>query len=300
MEIWIVLSVAAAAFQTVRFVLQKKLSMGPLSAGGSTLARFLYSVPFVVPLTLALTMRTGSGIPEHTSLFWPYAIGGGLAQIVATWCVIVLFAMRNFAVGVTLMKTEVIQAAILGYLLLGDKITALGITAIILGLVGVLLLARPPGHQRGGRSDLTGLPIVLGLTSGTFFAISAVGYRAATLEIASSDPLLRATLALCVVTVMQTVILTGWLRWHEPGQVGRVITAYRSAVWIGLMSMAGSLCWFTAFTLQNAALVFAVGQIEVLFSLFVATLVFGEKITRREGVGITLITLSVVAIVLWR
>lgn len=90
------------------------------------------------------------------------------------------------------------------------------------------------------------------------------------------------------------------LRWHEPGQVGRVITAYRSAVWIGLMSMAGSLCWFTAFTLQNAALVFAVGQIEVLFSLFVATLVFGEKITRREGVGITLITLSVVAIVLWR
>ena len=37
MEPWIILSIAAAAFQTLRFMLQKHLSMGALSAGGATL-----------------------------------------------------------------------------------------------------------------------------------------------------------------------------------------------------------------------------------------------------------------------
>jgi len=48
--------------------------------------------------------------------------------------------------------------------------------------------------------------------------------------------------------------------------------------------------------LQNAAYVFAVGQVEVIFSLAASVLFFGEKVTAREGVGIALITLSVMAV----
>ena len=36
MEAWIIFSIIAAAFQTVRFMLQKYLSMGQMSAGGAT------------------------------------------------------------------------------------------------------------------------------------------------------------------------------------------------------------------------------------------------------------------------
>jgi uncharacterized membrane protein len=64
--------------------------------------------------------------------------------------------------------------------------------------------------------------------------------------------------------------------------------------------MGGSLCWFTAFTLQNAALVFAVGQVEVIFSLLAARLFFGERQSAREGWGIALVTLSVIAVVALR
>ena len=46
MEPWIFIAVAAAAIQTFRFMLQKSLSMGPLSAGGATAARFFYGAPF--------------------------------------------------------------------------------------------------------------------------------------------------------------------------------------------------------------------------------------------------------------
>ena len=77
-----------------------------------------------------------------------------------------------------------------------------------------------------------------------------------------------------------------------------MIAARRTAVWMGITGMAGSLCWFTAFTLQNAAYVFAVGQIEVIFSLMASVLFFREKVAAREVLGIGLLSLSILALVL--
>ena len=89
-----------------------------------------------------------------------------------------------------------------------------------------------------------------------------------------------------------------WLIWRKPGQMGKVFAARRTAVWMGITGMAGSLCWFTAFTLQNAAYVFAVGQVEVIFSLAASVLFFRERLSRREGAGIALISASVLLLVL--
>ncbi|MDU8927134.1 DMT family transporter [Alisedimentitalea sp. MJ-SS2] len=296
MMAWIFLSIAAAAFQTLRFMLQKTLSMGRLSAGGATLARFFYSAPFVATLAAGYWLWSGVEWPGYSRLFWTYALTGGLAQILATWCVVALFAHRNFAVGITFKKTEVIQTAIIGFIVLGDMVSSAGMVAILLGLVGVLVLS--DGTGGGGLQRFFNRAAGLGLLSGLFFAVSAVGYRGATLEIGSEDPFLRAVLALAAVTVSQTIGLTVWLIWREPGEMGRVIAARRTAVWMGITGMAGSICWFTAFTLQNAAYVFVVGQIEVVFSIAASVLFFGEKIARKEYLGIGLLTFSILALVI--
>jgi len=298
MEAWIILSVAAAAFQTLRFMLQKQLSIGTLSAGGATFARFAYSAPLVVLGVVAYAIWSGQALPERGGAFWAYALIGALMQVLATWCVVALFAARNFAVGITFKKTEVIQTALVGLLVLGDRISGLALAAIVLGLIGVLVLSDNAGLPGLSMRRMLNRAVGLGLASGAFFAISAVAYRGATLEVASDDPLLRAGVTLAVVTVSQTIGLGAWLAWREAGQVRAVWGARRVALWMGVTSMGGSLCWFTAFTLQNAALVFAVGQIEVIFSLLVSWLVFHEKLTAREAVGITLLTGSILALVL--
>ena len=138
----------------------------------------------------------------------------------------------------------------------------------------------------------------LGLLSGAFFAVSAVMYRGATLQVGSDDPLMRALVALALVTLSQALGLTGWLLWREPGQMGRVLASWRTSVWMGLSGLGGSLGWFTAFTLMNAAYVFAVGQVEVIFSIAASVLFFKERITRREAAGIALISASVLSLVL--
>lgn len=293
----------AALFQTLRFMLQKHLSMGQLSALGATFARFAYAAPLAALLAAATVAVSGAEVSPPGVLFWVYALTGGLAQILATWCVVLLFAERNFAVGITFKKTEVIQTAIVGFVVLGDRISLAGLCSILLGLVGVLVLSDPP-KQTGDKASLGLLrrfgnrAALLGLASGAFFAISAIGYRGATLEVASDIPFLRAILTVSAVTAAQSLFMALYLRWREPGELTRVWSTRATSVWMGLASLGGSVGWFTAFTLQNAAYVFAVGQVEVLFSMAASVLFFNERITRREFWGIALVTCSILLLVL--
>ena len=138
----------------------------------------------------------------------------------------------------------------------------------------------------------------LGLASGALFAVSAVTYRGATLEVPSDDAFLRAVVSIAAVTLSQSLGMSLWLAWREPGQISRVWAARAKASWIGVASLGGSVGWFTAFTMQNAAYVFAVGQVEVVFSLLASVLFFRETISRREYLGIGLLTASIVLLVL--
>lgn len=297
-ELWIVASVAAAAFQTLRFVLQKILSTATLTATGATFARFLYSAPIIAVVMAVYVKATGVHVSFPGASFWTFAVMGGAAQIVATVCVVTLFKSRNFAVGMTLMKTEVILSVVMGLLLLGETITWAGLGAIGLGLIGVLLLSTPPDVTGWALRDMWNRGVALGLASGLLFAVSAVSYRGASLEIASSDPVLRAGLTLSAVTAMQMVAMAVWLRLRDAPQLEAVWRARKTAAWVGLLSLAGSFGWFFAFTLQNAAYVKAVGQIELVFGLLASVLFFSERSSARELIGMAVLCASIVVLVL--
>ncbi|MEO0703688.1 MAG: DMT family transporter [Pseudomonadota bacterium] len=297
MEPWIPLTIAAAAFQTLRFMAQKHLKATTLSTGGATLVRFLYSAPLVAVCVGLYATLSGQALPAPGPGFWPYALTGGLAQILATMCVVAIFAHRNFAVGITFKKTEVMLTAIVGFVVLGDTVSWAGAGAIALGFLGVLWLSDPPEAVGPWRARVFNRAVALGLTSGLFFAISAVGYRGAVLAMTGGDTGLRAGATLAVVTAAQTLALGAWLIWREPGQIAAVGYAWRVALPTGVLSMLGSFSWFTAFSMQNAAYVFALGQIELIFSVFASVLFFGERIVRREYAGMAVLTVSIVVLV---
>ncbi|MEN9060784.1 DMT family transporter [Ponticoccus litoralis] len=298
MDLWIIATLSAATFQTLRFMLHKVLAGGALTATGSTFARFAYAAPAAVPALALYARATPGPLPTLAPGFWGWAVAGGLGQILATILVVLTFRERNFAVGITFKKTEVIQTALLGLAVLGERVSPGGWAAIGLGLAGVLLLSRTPGSATRLAEGLKSRALLLGLASGFFFAISGVGYRAATLSVETGDPLMRAGLTLACVTTLQTLGMALWLRLREPGQITAVWAARRTALWLGLASMAGSLSWFTAFTLQTAAYVYALGQIELILSLAASVLFFREKVSTREVAGIAVLTVSIVLLVL--
>lgn len=299
MEIWIPVTLLAALAQTARFGLQRQLKTTGLSTAGATFARFIYSAPLAVVGMLAYAQVSGQALPSVPPVFWAYAMAGGLTQILATMCVIALFSHRNFAVGISFKKTEVLMSVGVGLLILGEGVSWFGLGAILLGLLGVLLLSDPPArtdapwHRRVFNSAAG-----LGLASGVLFACSGVGYRGASLSLGGGDVVLRATLTLACVTVAQMLAMALWLRLREGGEIARVLAAWRVAGLVGLASLIGSTCWFIAFTLQTVAYVNAVGQIELLFSLMLSVLVFREKVAWRELQGGGLLMASIVALIL--
>jgi len=294
MSIWIPVTLAAALVQTLRFMLQRQLRGAGLSTGGATFSRFVFAVPLAAALAGALMQRAGVW-PGLDLRFWGFAMAGGLGQIVATFCTVALFSERNFAVGIGFTKTETVLVAAFSALVLAEPVGPMGLGAIAVGAVGVLLLTRAKG---AGAPRFLNRATFLGLAAGALFGASAVGYRGAIQTLPEGDFFLRATLTLACVTAFQTLAMAAWLRLAEPGELSRVARAWRRTLPVGVTGMLGSLGWFTAFSLQNAAYVRAVGQVEVVFTILASWLVFRERLTGRELAGIALVVASLLLIVL--
>ncbi|WP_107497156.1 DMT family transporter [Thalassobius sp. I31.1] len=299
MQAWIWISIAAAFSQNLRFMLQKHLKSTSFSTAGATFSRFIYSAPLVCVLIFLYARISDQALPSIPSVFWPYALIGGLSQILATMCVVALFAERNFAVGITFKKTEVVQTALVGFIVLGEAVTTPGLIAIGIGFWGVILLSDPPkGKVTHWSQRLFNRASALGLGSGVLFAFSAVGYRGASRSLGLDDVVLSAGTTLAIVASYQAVIMAVWLAWRERGEITKVLRHWRVAGLVGITSMIGSFCWFAAFTLQNAAYVKAVGQIELLFSFITGLVVFKEKTSGRELAAMGLITASILLLIL--
>jgi len=297
MELWIPITIAAAFMQNLRFMLQKHLK-GQLSTFGATYARFVWAAPLALIFVAVLQSGRGEPLPSTNGSFFVYGAIGGIAQILATALLVALFGMRNFAVGVTFSKTETVQAAIFGIILLGEVITGWGVVAILVSLAGVVLISVNPRDL--SLKGFLSLPMLIGLGSGALFGISAVSYRAASLSLGGGDFLIRAALTLGFVTMLQTLLMSLYLMVREPGEIARVFGAWRITIWVGVTGMLGSLGWFAAMTLQNAAYVRALGQIELVFTFAASYLFFKERSSPRELVGIMLVIAGILLLLIGR
>jgi uncharacterized membrane protein len=128
--------------------------------------------------------------------------------------------------------------------------------------------------------------------------MSVVLFRAASLSLGLDSFVVAAAFTLTVVVLLQTLLMAAIIRLREPGELRRVIRHWRPAMLVGVSGSLASIGWFSAFTLQNATYVRALGQIELLFTFAATLLFFGEKVSRPETVGIVLITASITIILL--
>jgi uncharacterized membrane protein len=288
--LWIPVTIWAAFAQTARNAVQRGLT-AELGTLGATLVRFLYGLPFAALWLAVVHGFSGAALPLAGGTFLAWVLTGAVTQIAATALLLRTMQERNFALGVAYSKSEVLQVAVFGLVLLGDPLGVAAALAVAAGTAGVLLLS-----PAGWASGFTSRTAVLGLASGAGFAFSAVGYRGAALALADTPFLLAAACVLLAAQLIQTVLLGGWLLAREPAVVGRVLRAWRPSLLAGFMGAAASAGWFTAFAIEPAAHVRTLGLIELVFSYAVSLKLFREKLSRRELAGMALLALGVVLI----
>ena len=289
--LWIVFTVTAAFFQTLRNAMQRELT-GKLGTVGATHVRFLFGFPFALLSLLGVMAWTGVPLPRPGLSFWPWVIDGAGAQIAATATMLMAMNERSFVVTIAYIKTEPIQVAIFGLIFLGDAVTWPMMSAILVATAGVIVMSVKPGGLVGGVR-----PTVIGLISGGLFALSAIGYRGAILNLGLPNFVMAATFTLVVGLVMQAATLSLYLLLRQPSAMIAILKSWKPSLFAGLMGALASQFWFLAFAIATAASVRTLALIEVLFAQMVSRFMFGQRTTAREAVGMAMVVAGVVLLI---
>ena len=301
MPLWIPITLVAAFLQNIRSSLQKYLK-GRMGTTGATFVRFGFGMPFVLVLVGILHFYSGYAFPPIGPRFLVWVTVGALSQIAATFVLVHLFSFRNFAVGTAYSRTEPVQAAILGLIFLGEGISKPAVAAIAISMVGVMLIsvARDKFSLTALITSLGQRIAVLGLISGAFFGLSAVSYRAASLALAGPNFIMQGAVTLAFSISIQTMTMMIWMYLREPDQFALIRKAWRSSLIVGIVGATASFGWFTAMTLQNAAIVKALAQVELIFTFATTVFFFREKINRLEVLGCLFVVAGILVLVLFR
>ena len=298
--LWVPVVLFAAAAQTVRNSAQRSLTaqVGTLPA---TLVRFLSGLPFAALYLLAL-YALGDGpraLPRFSGVYFGWVALGAFFQVAATAALLLAMKERNFAVAVTLSKTEVLQVALFASLFLNELPTPLALVAMVLATAGVLMLSLPPRGQVFTLSAWASRSSLYGLACGACFALATIGYRGGALELArlgEASPWLSGAWGVLIAQTMQTLGLGAWVALRTERGLAPLLGVWRVSLLAGGMGAAASLAWFTAYAMQAAGPVRTLGMVEVAFSYLVSRRLLSESLTRPEKIGMGLMLAGLVMI----
>jgi drug/metabolite transporter (DMT)-like permease len=290
--LWAVFTIIAAAAQTVRNATQRSLTAS-LGTVGATHVRFLFGFPFSLIFLLIVMAWLGRMPPTPAWTYWPWVIDGAIAQFAATALMLAAMGERSFVVTIAYIKTEPVQVALFGLVLLGDRVTWPMALAIVIATAGVVLMSIKPGAMSGGWK-----PTLLGLGSGALFGLSAIGYRGAILNLQDASFVMAATFTLVIGLALQSVLLTTWLYVRDRATLVAIFRAWRPSLFAGFMGALASQFWYLGFAIATAASVRTLALVEVLFAQAISRFVFKQPTTPREALGIVLIVAGVV-LLLW-
>jgi drug/metabolite transporter (DMT)-like permease len=301
MEIWILITFAAAFVQNIRSGLQKHLR-GQMGTAGATFVRFGFGIPFAVVFLGCALFATDSGLPVIRGDFWGWIIVAALAQIGAQALLIMLFTMRNFAVGSAYIRVEPVLAAIFGFVLLFETPTLPLVTAVFVSVVGVMMITMAHAHVGiwSLASAVTKREAQIGLASAAMFGLAAVSFRGASLSLGGPNFLVQGGVTLCIAITLQAAIMALWIGFKDPADFKRIAIKWKTSLMVGFVGALASFGWFTAMTLEQAAAVKAVAQIEMLFAFATSYFVFKERMNKREIIGCLLIVCGVLVLALMR
>ncbi|KQH85686.1 DMT family transporter [Vibrio sp. Vb2880] len=288
---WIFFTFLAAFMQSWRNAFQSRLA-GDVKTAGVTLARFIWASPLAALYLITLYHIEPVELPSFSHTFIGFIVGAAVMQILATALMVKLFKFNNYAVGAGLAKSEALVAAVLGMLFFGTHLNVLGWIGVLLGGIGVFMLS-----AQGGFRQLSLPTILLGLGSGSAFALTSLWVREASLALGLPFPHSAAWVLLLVIS-LQTLLLVGYLFARDINTLKALWSKPKLTLLTSISSCIGSMGWFSAMSLQAVPYVKTLGQVEIFFTMLISIFWLRQRVRIKDGLGLILVALAAV-LVMW-
>lgn len=234
--------------------------------------------------------------PDLTAEAVRWGALGAVSQIAATALMLLVMHRRAFGVAYAYIKTEPVIVALLGVLLLGDHLPALGWLAVAAVTAGVLLASVRPGEFAKLLSE-RGM-IAAGVLAGTLFGLSAIAFRGAIGSLAEGSFVIRSFTILVLTLAIQAGLLGLWLALRDRAAFVGSLREWRQSIGAGFLGALASACWFTAFSLTAAANVRTLALVEVPMAALLSGKLTGRGMARHELAGLAIVMLGV-GLLLW-
>ncbi len=295
---WVAVTLVAVVLQASRTSMQQKLR-AQLSITAAGFVRYFYGAPIALAAVAIAVVAFGQSLDAPPAVFWMTVTAAGISQIVGTVALIAAFDRRGFAVGTVYSKTEVLQVALFSAVVLHEPLRVGGWLGAVVCVVGVgwLALSRRPDTATNARGIFRlDAALALGLLAGAGFALASVWIRASSKSLGDHPAVFRALVTLAAMNTIQVLINGTQMLFTNPDDVRAVARTWRSSAVVGVLSVCGSAGWAIAVTLENAAKVRALGQVELLLTFAISHRFLGERHRRSEFAASALTVAGVAAV----
>lgn len=285
---WLIYAFGSAFFAGITAILAKC----GIRRTDSTVATAVRTCVVLV-FSWAMVLLTGTGgqmfhLQGRTLLF---LLLSGLATGASWLCYFKALQLGDINKVVPIDKSSTVLTILLGWLLLREPVSPAKALGALLLAVGTLWMIDKRDPARTEPEHRLWLPYAVG--SAVFASLTAILGK---VGIAGVDSNLGTAVRTCVVLVMAWVMVfvTG-----KSSQVRQIPRGELGVLCLSGLATGGSwLCYYRALQQGPASVVVPIDKLSILVTVVFSRLVFGEKLSPRAAVGLTLVVAGTLVLLL--
>lgn len=285
---WLIYAFGSAFFAGITAILAKC----GIRRTDSTVATAVRTCVVLV-FSWAMVLLTGTGgqlfhLQGRTLLF---LVLSGLATGASWLCYFKALQLGDINKVVPIDKSSTVLTILLGWLLLREPVSPAKALGALLLAVGTLWMIDKRDPARTEPEHRLWLPYAVG--SAVFASLTAILGK---VGIAGVDSNLGTAVRTCVVLVMAWVMVfvTG-----KSSQVRQIPRGELGVLCLSGLATGGSwLCYYRALQQGSASVVVPIDKLSILVTVVFSRLVFGEKLSPRAAVGLTLVVAGTLVLLL--
>ena len=285
---WLIYAFGSAFFAGITAILAKC----GIRRTDSTVATAVRTCVVLV-FSWAMVLLTGTGgqlfhLRGKTLLF---LVLSGLATGASWLCYFKALQLGDINKVVPIDESSTVLTILLGWLLLREPVSPAKALGALLLAVGTLWMIDKRDPARTEPEHRLWLPYAVG--SAVFASLTAILGK---VGIAGVDSNLGTAVRTCVVLVMAWVMVfvTG-----KSSQVRKIPRGELGVLCLSGLATGGSwLCYYRALQQGPASVVVPIDKLSILVTVVFSRLVFGEKLSPRAAVGLTLVVAGTLVLLL--
>ena len=285
---WLIYAFGSAFFAGITAILAKC----GIRRTDSTVATAVRTCVVLV-FSWAMVLLTGTGgqlfhLQGRTLLF---LLLSGLATGASWLCYFKALQLGDINKVVPIDKSSTVLTILLGWLLLREPVSPAKALGALLLAVGTLWMIDKRDPARTEPEHRLWLPYAVG--SAVFASLTAILGK---VGIAGVDSNLGTAVRTCVVLVMAWVMVfvTG-----KSSQVRQIPRGELGVLCLSGLATGGSwLCYYRALQQGPTSVVVPIDKLSILVTVVFSRLVFGEKLSPRAAVGLTLVVAGTLVLLL--